>query len=444
MDLPVYLCTQRRSMIKVLLITYYWPPAGGGGVQRWLKMSKYLPDQGVDLTVYTPENGEFPGYDPSLVEEVDPRINILKHPIWEPYSLFKKFTGKKSNSYNALITEGEKSSWKQDLAVFLRGNFFIPDARCFWIGPSIKYLSQLLETHTYDVIISTGPPHSTHMIALGLKNRFPKIKWVADFRDPWTMIDFYKDLKLTSWADKRHHAMENKVLSTADEIVTISPSCADDLMGLANRPIKVIHNGFDEEDFKNAAPPLDSDFTIVHIGSMNKDRNPRVLWEVLGQLIEKNPGFAQFIKIELVGIVDGSIVESIQKAGLKNQLSVIGQQNHKAVIQRMRSVQILLLPINDIPQQKGVMPGKMYEYLGAARPILAFGLPDSDTAKLLHDTGAGNLFGYNDKKGLEEYLDKAIKTYQSGRLEVSSQGYLRYSRKNLASKYSELLHKLVS
>ncbi|MBK8112069.1 MAG: glycosyltransferase [Saprospiraceae bacterium] len=233
-------------------------------------------------------------------------------------------------------------------------------------------------------------------------------------------------------------------MSTADEIVTISPSCADDLMGLANRPIQVIHNGFDEEDFKDASPALDSDFTIVHIGSMNKDRNPRVLWDVLGHLVQNNPVFGHFIKIELVGIVDGSIIDSIQKAGLKDQLTVIGQQNHKSVIQRMRSAQLLLLPINDIPQQKGVMPGKMYEYLGAARPILAFGLPDSDTGKLLHDTGAGTLFGYNDKKGLNEFMEKAINSYQSGRLEVSSQGYLGYSRKNLAYKYSELLHKMLS
>ena len=431
-------------MLKVLLISYYWPPAGGGGVQRWLKMSKYLPDQNVDLTVYTPENGEFPGYDPSLVEEVDPRIHILKQPIWEPYQLFKKFTGKKANSYNALITEGKKAGWKQDLAVFLRGNFFIPDARCFWIKPSVKYLSQHLETHVYDVIISTGPPHSMHMIALGLKKEFPNVKWVADFRDPWTMIDFYKDLKLTSWADRRHHAMEKKVLSTADEIVTISPSCADDLMELANRPIRVIHNGFDEEDFKNTAPALDLDFTIVHIGSMNKDRNPRVLWEVLGNLIQKNPSYGQFIKIELVGIVDGSIIESIQNAGLKDHLTVTGQQNHQLVIQRMRGAQLLLLPINDIPQQKGVMPGKMYEYLGSGRPILAFGLPDSDTAKLLRDTGAGTLLGYNDKTALGDFIGTAIKSYQSGNFEVSSKGYLGYSRKNLAIKYSELLHKLVS
>ncbi|MBK8112070.1 MAG: hypothetical protein IPK46_17970 [Saprospiraceae bacterium] len=175
-----------KSATYILLLA----PCRRRGVQRWLKMSKYLPDQGIDLTVYTPEDGEFPGYDPSLVEEVDPRIKILKQPIWEPYHLFKKFTGKKSNSYNALITEGKKSSWKQDLAVFLRGNFFIPDARCFWIGPSIKYLSKHMKSHSYDVIISTGPPHSMHMIALGLKNKFPEIKWVADFRDPWTMIDF--------------------------------------------------------------------------------------------------------------------------------------------------------------------------------------------------------------------------------------------------------------
>ena len=245
-------------MTKVLLISYYWPPSGGGGVQRWLKMSKYLPDQGIDLTVYTPENGEFPGYDPSLTEEVDPRIKVIKRPIWEPYQLFRKFTCNRSNSYNALITDSKKPGWKQNLAVFLRGNFFIPDARRFWIRPSVGYLETYLMQHPQDVIISTGPPHSMHLIALGLKNRFPKLKWIADFRDPWTMIDFYKDLKLTRWADAIHRSQEAKVLKSADAIVTISPSCADDLEQIAQRTIVVINNGYDEQDFSGVQPSPDS------------------------------------------------------------------------------------------------------------------------------------------------------------------------------------------
>lgn len=426
-------------MVRVLLISYYWPPSGGGGVQRWLKMSKYLPDQGIELTVYTPENGEYPGYDASLTSEVDPRINILKRPIWEPYQLFKKFTGNQSNSYNALISSGKKPSWKQNLAVFLRGNFFIPDARCFWIRPSIRFLEAYLLEHPQDVIISTGPPHSMHLIALGLKSKFPKIKWIADFRDPWTMIDFYKDLKLTKWADAIHHRQESKVLKTADAIVTISPSCGKDLESIAHREVLVINNGYDEQDFTGISPELDEPFTIVHIGSMNKDRNPKMLWKLLGEMASSDQDFKKKLKIELVGIVDGAILASLEEAGLKNYYHVTGQQEHKVVIERMRKAQLLLLPINDIPQQKGVMPGKMYEYLGARRPIFAFGRTDSDTAKLLTETGAGKLFTYDDDEGIKAFLVESFGLYKKGILHISSSGYDAYSRKNLAQKYSSLI-----
>mgnify|MGYP002363892883 FL=1 len=426
-------------MTKVLLISYYWPPSGGGGVQRWLKMSKYLPDQGIELTVYTPDNGEFPGYDTSLVDEVDSRIKIVKQPIWEPYHLFKKFTGNRSNSYNALINSEKKISWKQKLAVFLRGNFFIPDARCFWIRPSIQFLSGYLKEHPQDVIISTGPPHSMHLIALGIKKRFPATQWIADFRDPWTMIDFYKDLRLTWLADRVHHKQEASVLKWADEIVTISPSCADDLQKLAGRKITVINNGFDEQDFEGEAPLPDRQFSIVHIGSMNKDRNPKLLWQILGEMVKEDENFKQALLIELVGIVDGSIISAIEAQGLKEHLVVTGQQEHKAVIERMRKAQLLLLPINDIPQQKGVMPGKMYEYIGAGRPILAFGRPDSDTAKLLKETSAGILLAYDDAKGLKSTLQLSFNKFQAGELQISSSGFSEYSRKNLALKYSQLI-----
>ena len=426
-------------MTKVLLISYYWPPSGGGGVQRWLKMSKYLPDQGIDLTVYTPENGEFPGYDPSLTEEVDPRIKVIKRPIWEPYQLFRKFTGNRSNSYNALITASKKPGWKQNLAVFLRGNFFIPDARRFWIRPSVGYLETYLMQHPQDVIISTGPPHSMHLIALGLKNRFPKLKWIADFRDPWTMIDFYKDLKLTRWADAIHRSQEAKVLKSADAIVTISPSCADDLEQIAQRKIVVINNGYDEQDFSGVQPSPDSCFSIVHIGSMNKDRNPKILWNLLGQMVQSDTAFKQDLQIELIGIVDGAIIASMQEAGLGTNFTVVGQQEHKAVIERMKKAQLLLLPINDIPQQKGVMPGKMYEYLGARRPILAFGRPDSDTARLLADTAAGKLFTYDDTEGVKSFILTCYEQFKKGELNISSSGYDTYSRKYLAKKYSSLI-----
>ncbi|MBK9488199.1 MAG: hypothetical protein IPO07_04910 [Haliscomenobacter sp.] len=198
-------------MKKFLLITYYWPPAGGGGVMRWVKMTKYIRQYGWEPVVYTPENGETAAFDESLAKEVAPALQVVKTPIWEPYQLYKQFLGRKKEEkiYSGFINEGKKESLAQKVSVFIRGNFFIPDARMFWIKPSIKYLTKYLKEHPVDAIVSTGPPHSMHLIAEGV-HKATGIPWVADFRDPWTNIDFYKDLRLTSWADARHKALEQR------------------------------------------------------------------------------------------------------------------------------------------------------------------------------------------------------------------------------------------
>lgn len=432
-------------MIKVLLISYYWPPAGGGGVQRWLKMSKYFHNMDIDLHVYTPLDGEFPGYDESLIKEIHPSIKMIKTPIWEPYKLFKFFTRKKEkNIYNAFIGDG-KQSLAEKISIFVRGNVFIPDAKCFWIRPSIKYLNQYLADHPIDIIISTGPPHSMHLIAEGIKAKHKQIKWIADFRDPWTMIDFYDKLRLTHWADRRHHKLEQRVLKHADSIVTISPSCATDLASLAHRKIEVIHNGYDPEDFNQPlGEPLSSAFQLTHVGSMNSDRNPAILWQVLAKLKAKmGSDFEQNLSLVLIGNVDGSILKAIEMQGLTASLIHIPKLNHDEAIIKMRTSQILLLPINNIPQQNGILPGKMYEYMGAGRPIIAFGLKDSDAAEILAETGSGKLFGYDDEIQLTQYIEDIYLEYKKGELKIASNDFRKYGRDLLAKKYTELIKKTI-
>jgi glycosyltransferase involved in cell wall biosynthesis len=432
-------------MIKVLLISYYWPPAGGGGVQRWLKMSKYFHNMDIDLHVYTPLDGEFPGYDESLLKEVHPSIKMIKTPIWEPYKLFKIFTRKKDkNIYNAFISDG-KQSVTERISVFIRGNIFIPDAKCFWIKPSIKYLHKYLIENPIDIIISTGPPHSMHLIADGLKAKHPHIKWIADFRDPWTMIDFYDKLKLTKWADKMHHKLEQRVLQHADSIVTISPSCATDLASLAHRKIEVINNGYDPEDFKNPlSESLANTFQLTHVGSMNSDRNPAVLWSVLANLKTKiGPDFDKNLSLVLIGNVDGSILQAIDKHGLTSHLTHIPKLNHDEAIIKMRTSQVLLLPINNIPQQNGILPGKMYEYMGAGRPIIAFGLSESDAAKILEETGSGKLFAYDDENELTTHIENIYADYLNGELKIASNDFRKYGRDLLSEKYKSLIKKVI-
>ncbi len=433
-------------MTNVLLISYYWPPAGGGGVQRWLKMSKYFYDLGIQLHVYTPSESEFPGYDESLLKEVHPSIKLITQPIWEPYKLFKWFTRKKDkNIYNAFISDG-KRSLSEKISIFIRGNLFIPDAKCFWIRPSVKFLNKYLLDKKIDTIISTGPPHSMHLIALGLKSKHKDVKWLADFRDPWTMIDFYDKLKLTFLADKWHRVLERNVLKTADRIVTVTPSFAMDLKSIAKREIDVIYNGYDPEDFEK---PLDakmtSAFQLTHIGSMNSDRNLLLLWQALANIKEKlGEAFSNALSILLIGSVDATILTAIDQNGLTSHLNHIDKLNHDEAIVKMRTSQILLLPINNIPRQNGIIPGKMYEYMGSGRPIIGFGLKESDAALILSETGAGKLFTYDDVSGLQAYLENLYQTFLQSEIKVASGNFRKFGRDIMAAKYCELIHEELS
>ena len=223
---------------KVLIVTYYWPPSGGAGVQRWLKFVKYLRDFGWEPIVYTPENPEYPSEDYSLYKDIPEGVEVIKTPIWEPYNIYRNLFGKKGQKINAgFISETKKSGWKERLSIWIRGNFLIPDPRLFWVKPSIKYLKEYLEHNPVEAIVTTGPPHSMHMIGLGLKKLHPDVPWIADFRDPWTNIDFYKELNLTYLADKRHHQLEKQVIQSADCVVVVSNDMVDEFSRLPHQRI---------------------------------------------------------------------------------------------------------------------------------------------------------------------------------------------------------------
>ncbi len=434
-------------MKKLLIITYYWPPAGGGGVQRWMKFTKYLREFGWEPVIYTVSNGEYPVVDESLLKEIPADVETIKTPIWEPYSFYKRFTGRKKGErvYSGFINENKKESFTQKVSVFIRGNFFIPDARKFWISPSIKYLRKYLKNNPVDAMVSTGPPHTTHLIAMGVKEKI-NVPWVADFRDPWTNIDFYDQLRLSDWADKKHRRLEKEVLKKADKVVTVSWSWADDFRRIGNRQdVEIITNGYDEADFAGANPALTKKFTICHIGSMNKDRNPLALWTSLKQLVTNDANFKEKLEIVLVGQVDFSILQTIEKNGLTPFLTKIDFMPHSEVVKEIRKMQLLLLPINDTPNVAGVLPGKLYEYLGAKRPVICLGPESSDSAKIIEETKAGIRVGYEESKRLTVYLKNAFKIFQeTGEVKVNNEGILKYSRKNLAKAYSELLNTLTA
>lgn len=429
---------------KVLIITYYWPPSGGAGVQRWLKFSKYLREYGWEPVIYTPENPEAPAVDHSLENDIPEGITVIKLPIFEPYSAYKRFVGMKpGDKVNAgFLQEKEKPSRAEGFAVWLRGNFFIPDARRFWINPSIKYLTKYLKDNPVDAIVSTGPPHSMHLIAMHLNKSF-NIPWLADFRDPWTGIDFYHQLKLTSFANKLHHKLEKKVLSTATEVTVISRDMMNEFNGIFERGYKLVTNGYDEEDISPLPQnQLDNEFTISHIGSLNPARNPLILWKVLAEMGKNNPLFANALRIKLVGKVDIGVMKSIEDFGLTEYLTRIEYMPHRDVMHEIQKSQVLLLLINNTPNAKGILTGKIFEYLGSGRPILNIGPEDGDAAAMLKNADAGQTAGYQNEEAMQRILNDYFIKFSEQRLESNTGNRLKYSRNELTKQIAGILDEM--
>ena len=430
-------------MKKVLIVTYYWIPSGGAGVQRWVKFTKYLRDFGWEPIIYTPENPEYPSIDHSFEKDIPSDVVVLKTPIWEPYNIYRHLTGKKNEAINAgFISENKKQSLKDKLSIRIRGNFLIPDPRRFWIKPSVRYLTEYLKNNPVDALITTGPPHSMHMIGLGIKKNIPSIHWVADFRDPWTNIDFYKDLNLTWMADKIHKRLEKKVIQSADQIVVVSTGMKLDYELLNPKKINVISNGFDEEDDINSVIQLDAKFTISHIGTLNAARNPKTLWKVMSEICLENKEFRSDLQIQLIGKVDFSVLEDVCTSGLNNQLLKIDYLSHSDAIKKQRSSQVLLLLINDSDNAKGILTGKFFEYLAAKRPVLGVGPIDGDAAAVLQETGGGVMVGFYDEIATKNMILDYYARYKSNALIVQSGSVERYSRKSLTGELATLLNNL--
>ncbi|HAW52403.1 MAG TPA: glycosyl transferase family 1 [Flavobacteriales bacterium] len=303
-------------MKKALIITYYWPPMGGGGVQRWLKFAKYMRNFDWEPVIYTPKNADIANFDPSLESQIPNNIEVIRTDIWEPFDAYKKVLGKSKDEkiQPGFLQESNSNTILQEISVWIRGNLFIPDAKKYWIKPSVSYLKNYLKSNDIDVVISTGPPHTNHLIALDLKRELG-MKWLADFRDPWTNIDYYSKLMLSSWADKKHRKLEKSVVLEADEVVTVSWSWADDFAGKCGRKPIVITNGYDPDDFSNGSYNRDSkQLTITHIGSLNSDRNPHGFWKALAEAIKENRSLRD-IKIEFIGPTDRSVFEEANSLG---------------------------------------------------------------------------------------------------------------------------------
>lgn len=418
---------------KVLLITYYWPPSGGAGVHRWLRFSSFFAEQGIELTVYCPNDAAWPAIDKELEKQVHPNIREIRSSIFEPH---KYLSG---GGPGVGLSEKKKPNLFKRFTIWVRGNLFIPDSRVFWIRPSVRRLKKLLrEEKDFDCIISTGPPHSTHLIALALKKEFG-IKWIADFRDPWTQIDFYEQLNIGKSADKKQHRLEEEVLRTADEIVTVSKGCAEGLEAIAKRPIEVISNGFTFPEFEAKKIDNNGNFVISHFGSMPSSRNPEFLWRVLSEICSENSEFAAKLKLELTGTVDFEVRKSLESAGLLSYVQFNDPIGHAESIEKQRESALLLLIANTTGNVKGILTGKFFEYLGAKRPILATGARDSDLAEAMTHTKAGFFATSDSNVDLKRFVLDSFDSFAKGELVGSAVNLDDYNSRNLADRFIELI-----
>lgn len=422
---------------KVLIITYYWPPAGGPGVQRWLKFVKYLPEFNIEPIVFIPENPNYPLIDESLVAEVSNNVTIIKHAINEPYK-WAGFLSKKSSKTisKGIISEHKKQSLVEKLMLYIRGNFFIPDARIGWVKPSVNYLSDYVNKEDIHTIITTGPPHSVHLIGFKLKEKLG-VKWLADFRDPWTTIGYHKQLKLTKQSKAKHKDLEDQVLNAADQIIVTSLNTKKELEAITSQPIEVITNGYDDESIVNFE--MDSKFTISHIGSLLSKRDPKNLWKILGDLVKENSEFAKDFQLRFVGVVSEKTLNSLHELGLSDYIDNIGYVSHKESIVFQKKSQIVLLVEIDSDVTKCIIPGKLFEYMVSGRPIISIGPKDTDVEKILKETNTGNYFNYDDYESLKRIILEHYKAFQNGILQTHPMGLQRYHRKALAQSLSKIL-----
>ena len=422
---------------QILIITYYWPPAGGPGVQRWLKFVKYLPEFGIEPIVYCPENPSYPIVDESLLQEVSKDVKIIKQPISEPYRFASLLSKKDSKQISSgVIPKKKKQSIVQRLLLYVRGNFFIPDARKNWVKPSVKFLTDYIEANNIKTIITTGPPHSLHLIGLQLKAQLG-VKWLADFRDPWTTIGYHKALKLSKSSVEKHNTLESQVLQSADHIIVTSENTKKEFLSKTKQPITVITNGYDTHHIER--PEKDEKFTLAHIGSLLSERNPKQLWAALKALISENENFRSAFELKLIGVVSDAILKTLKDFDLESYINNIGYVSHEDAIKEQMSSRVLLMVEIDSEDTKVIIPGKLFEYMASGTPIMTVGPKDSDVETILKSTNTGQYFYYNDEEQIKSQILSYFEAYKSNTLAVNAIGLEQYSRKSLTKVLSEII-----
>jgi len=427
----------RSRPAKVLIITYYWPPSGGAGVQRWLKFTKYLPSSGWFPLILTvkPEYAAYPFKDASLYGEIPLDVEVHRTKALNYFALYNRDQSKIPHSGFA---SGTDKGLKGRASRFIRGNLFIPDPRRGWNRYAYNKACELIKSENITHIVTTSPPHSTQLIGLRLKRRFHHIKWVADMRDPWTDIYYYDMFRPSLPARMIDRQMEKNVLSRADAVITVGQTLASILAakaeGIENK-IHVLPNGFDEEDFEGVIPTLPEKFTITYVGTLSP------AYPVAGFIsaLKEIRAGGRPVALKFVGTVPDPVREMFPAEKDGDSPEFIPYCEHPAAIRHMMDSSLLLLIIPDHPSNRSILTGKIFEYLATEKPILFLGPEDGDAARLLSLCGYQGIFGYNDVEGIRNFIQRVAE----GKPVKRSGHHLEYSRRALTVKLGELLDRIL-
>jgi glycosyltransferase involved in cell wall biosynthesis len=423
---------------KILLITYYWPPSGGAGVQRWLKFVKFLTEMGVRVTVITVDENQatYPATDMSLGNEIPASVRVIKTATNEPFGAYKKIAAG-GQVPQAGFSQQKKSDLRLSIAKFIRGNFFIPDARKGWNKYAYQAAVNLLQTETFDAVVTTSPPHSTQLIGQKLKQQF-NLKWIADMRDPWTDIYYYKELKHTLLAKKIDLKYERQVIEQSDELLVVSDHIRTLMMAKSSKieasKIKVIPNGYDETDLTAPPKPKHAAFTLTYVGTIAPVYQFHSFIKAIEQLALNSN---RPIKLQLVGTAPEEVLASIASSAIGKLFEHIPYVPHHDAIGYMKAADVLLLAIPKVADNAGILTGKLFEYMATGVPIAAIGPVQGNAASIIRKTQSGELFDYIETDKIALYLQQiANGTYPFKPVMEQIKGY---DRKYLTQQVFELI-----
>ena len=389
---------------KVLILTYYWPPSGGSGVQRWMYFAKHLKSLGWEPIVVTvdEEKASYGVLDESLNQEVD-GIRVIKTSTREPLQLYSRLT---TGSKKKGIPQGEvkRKSVFGKLSAFIRGNFFIPDARIGWVPFALKAARKIVAKEQITTIITTGPPHSSHLIGLQLQKEF-KVNWFADFRDPWSDVFYNKDLYRRSRAVSKDLKLELQVLQAAQGIITtVGGRLHESLIEKAPaQKFYALPNGFDSELMNRVTVEKNHHYLhVVYTGLLTHNQPYKGVFKILNDLSATQP-----IKLSLAGNIAPDIINEIKISFPKIDAIFHGYLSHKEAVGLMKSANLLINFIF-IGAQTQMISGKILEYIATEIPILSIGNPDSEAAKFLEQGTAAVMLDQSNLKEMRLFIDTVI------------------------------------